>query len=381
MIYLDNGATSLMKPQVVVDAVCQALTHFGNAGRGATEESLSSSRVIFEARMRLNELINGESMNQVAFDLNITAALNMAIYGLIRPGDHVITTVMEHNSVLRPLYDLQDRGVELSFAPLTSTAELDVEALKSLRQDNTKAVIMTHASNLTGQVNPVAEVGAWAKAEGLLFIVDAAQTAGAIPIDVQAMGIDVLCFTGHKSLLGPQGTGGLYVRPGVEIPPFKSGGTGVDTYNHHQPAKMPTVLEAGTMNGHGLAGLNAALGYLLDYGIDRIEEEERDLSRQLYQGLKAIPGLTIYGNHDVDQHCPTVTINIGDLDSSVVADILLEDYEIAIRSGGHCAPLMHQALGTQDQGAVRFSLGHFSTSEDVEAAIAAVTAIARDHLS
>lgn len=376
MIYLDYGATSLVKPQVVIDAVTEALTHLGNAGRGATDESLTTSRIIFEARERLNTLIHGESANQVAFMSNITEALNTVIQGLFNPGDHVITTMMEHNSVLRPLYRLaEDGNIDLTIIPADTQGRINLADLEAAIQERTRGIVITHCSNLTGNVNPIHEITEIAHAHDLLVIVDAAQSMGAIPINVQEIGMDVLCFTGHKSLLGPQGTGGLYVRPGVKIAPLKSGGTGIDTYNHFQPEKMPTALEAGTLNGHGIAGLNAALGYLLDYGVERIEREERELTQHFYQAVREIPNVVIYGDLETYPRAPIVTLNIGSMDSSEVADILLEEYEIAIRAGGHCAPLMHEALGTVDQGAVRFSFGHATTLEEVNHAIEAVRGI------
>lgn len=379
MIYLDNGATSLIKPKAVIDAVCDALTHLGNAGRGATDESLESSRIVFEARHRLNELINGESPAQIAFTSNATESLNIAIKGLFNPGDHIITTMMEHNSVLRPIYELVDQGASETIIPTDSKGRLNLNDIKEAVQSNTKGIVITHASNLTGNVNPIKEVAQIAAQHNLILIVDASQTMGAVPIDVQAMGIDVLCFTGHKSLLGPQGTGGLYVRPGLQIRPLKTGGTGVDTYNHKHPDKMPTALEAGTLNGHGIAGLNAALGYLLDYGIEQIEQEERELLLYFYEAVKEIPNIIIYGDIEAKPHCPTLSLNIGDLDSSYVADLLIEDYEIATRAGGHCAPLMHEALGTVEQGAVRFSLGHYTNKTELDAAIKALREISASY--
>ncbi|PKY88678.1 cysteine desulfurase [Falseniella ignava] len=377
MIYLDNAATTLRKPQVVIDAVVHALSTLGNAGRGATEESLNSARMIYEARHQINRLINGVSPQHVAFTSNITESLNIAIQGLFLPGDHVITTMMEHNSVLRPLYALEEQGLELTIIPANKSGNIDPKAIEAQLQPNTKGIVVTHASNLTGNINSLNEIGKIAQAHDLLLIVDAAQTLGAYPVDVQAMQCDVLCFTGHKSLLGPQGTGGLYVRPGLEIRPLKSGGTGVETYNKRQPQQMPTHLEAGTMNGHGIAGLLAGVKYVQDYGVEKIHQEEMQLWQQMYQGIKDIDNVSIYGDVATTARCPVLTLNIGDLDSSEVADILLEDYDIEVRSGGHCAPLMHEALGTVEQGAVRFSFGHFTTPEEVTIAIRAVQEIAQ----
>lgn len=236
-------------------------------------------------------------------------------------------------------------------------------------QKNTKAIVCTHGSNLTGNMVDIERVGQIASKCGILLIVDASQTAGVYPIDVQQMHIDILCFTGHKSLLGPQGTGGLYVREGVEVRPLLSGGSGVDTYNTHHPKQMPTALEAGTLNGHGIAGLNAALEYLEENGIDWIREKELAYMRQFYEGISHIPGVAVYGDFDTDKRCPIVSFNIGDYDSADVSDELFVTYQIATRPGAHCAPLMHRALGTEGQGAVRFSFSHYNTEDEVERAI------------
>lgn len=378
MIYLDYAATSVHKPQVVIDAVVKALNHMGNAGRGSNEDSLDSSRIIFYARMAINDLINGVSASQIAFTNNVTESLNMAIKGLIKPGDHVITTVMEHNSVLRPLYQLQASGVELTIVPTDELGRINLDDIQGAIRDNTKAIVITHASNLTGNINPIKEVGEIAEEAGVLLIVDAAQTMGAIPIDVQDLNIDVLCFTGHKSLLGPQGTGGLYVNPDITIPPYKTGGTGVDTYNQVHPSTMPTALEAGTMNGHGIAGLKAAVDYLQEQGIESICQHERALAQSFYQGVKDIPGIRFYGDYTTEERSPIVALNIRDIDSSLIADQLSEEFEIAVRAGGHCAPLMHEALGSKEQGAVRFSFGHFTTEEDVDRAIEAIQKLAQE---
>lgn len=371
MIYLDNAATSIQKPACVIEAVVDAMHHLGNAGRGASEESLEGSRTLFNCRSQLNQLMHGESPQQIAFALNSTEALNTAIRGLFQPGDHVITSVMEHNSVLRPLYALKDQGLELSLLPCDDKGRLVIEDLPSYIRPNTKGLVLTHASNLTGNLNPIEKLGQIAHNHGLYFVVDASQSLGAIPIDVQSAQVDVLCFTGHKSMLGPQGTGGLYVRPDLNIRPLKAGGTGIDTYNHYQPQRMPEALEAGTQNGHGLAGLRAAVEYILDQGVANIHEKELALIQYFYQALKDIEGLHIYGDFTADR-APVLALNVWDIDSSEIAEDLEEDFDIAVRSGGHCAPLMHQALGTAEQGAVRFSFGYFTSKEEVDQAITAL---------
>ena len=313
-IYMDNAATTLPKPPEVAEAIVQAMNHFGNAGRGSTEASLDAARVIYDTRERLGRMFHAENPKQIAFTSNATESLNIAIQGLINPGDHVITTVMEHNSVLRPLYERQQAGATLTILPTDEAGNISYDMLEAAVRQETKAIICTHGSNLTGNLNDIERIGKIAKAHKLLFIVDASQTAGVFPIDVQKMGIDVLCFTGHKSLYGPQGTGGIYVRDGIRIRPLKRGGSGVDTYNYNHPEQMPTALEAGTLNGHGIAGLNAALKYVEEKGIDAIRESALQRAWQFYEGIKEIPGVTIYGDFSKRERCPIVSFNLYDYD-------------------------------------------------------------------
>ena len=375
MIYLDNAATTVHKPPCVAEAVVNAMGNLGNSGRGVHGTSLTASRVIYDARAALAALFNAPSPARVAFTSNSTEALNTAILGLFSAGDHVISTDLEHNSVLRPLYLLQQQGVAVDFVPADTQGQIHYEDFEKLLRPNTRAIVCTHASNLTGDTLDIAWIGKFAREHGLLFIVDASQTAGALPIDMVAMNIDVLCFTGHKSLMGPQGTGGLCVAEGVEIRPLKSGGTGVQTYLPHQPVEMPTHLEAGTLNGHGIAGLGAALGFINSVGIKAIHNHEMMLMQRFYEGVRNLEGVTIYGDFTRDR-APIVTLNIGDIPSGEVADILSGEFSIATRAGAHCAPRLHTALGTVEQGAVRFSFGYYNTIEDVDAAIAAVRSIA-----
>ena len=378
MIYMDNAATTMRKPQCVIDAVVRAMSSMGNAGRGANDASLSASRIIYDTRERLCRLFGGTSPKQVVFTNNSTESLNIAVRGLLKPGDHVVTTMLEHNSVLRPLYEMEKKGVRLTVVKSDEKGRVRISDMEDALCGDTKMIVCTNGSNLTGNYVDIEAVGKIAKAHGVLFVVDASQTAGVFPIDVERMNIDVLCFTGHKGLLGPQGTGGLYVREGIEICPLKSGGTGVQTYSKSQPAQMPTALEAGTLNGHGIAGLHAALGYLEETGIDAIRKREQALMRKFYEGVKDIPGVTVYGDFESEDRCAIVTLNIGEYDSGEVSDALLTDYDISTRSGGHCAPLMHEALGTVEQGAVRFSFSHYNTEEEVETAIRAVRELAQE---
>lgn len=377
-IYMDNAATTLPKPPEVAEAIVQAINHLGNAGRGSTEASLDAARVIYDTRERLGRMFHAENPKQIAFTSNATESLNIAIQGLINPGDHVITTVMEHNSVLRPLYERQQAGATLTILPADEDGNISYDMLEAAVRQETKAIICTHGSNLTGNLNDIERIGKIAKAHKLLFIVDASQTAGVFPIDVQKMGIDVLCFTGHKSLYGPQGTGGIYVRNGIKIRPLKRGGSGVDTYNHNHPEQMPTALEAGTLNGHGIAGLNAALKYVEEKGMDAIREVALQRAWQFYDGIKEIPGVAIYGDFSKRERCPIVSFNLYDYDSAEVSDELLMSYGISTRAGGHCAPLMHESLHNAKQGAVRFSFSHFNTKEEVEIAIRAVRELSEE---
>ncbi len=377
MIYLDNAATTLKKPPCVVSAVTEALTTLGNASRGAHEGSLQTNRLLYRTRKKLADFFNCPKPEQVIFTNNATEALNIALSGTIHSGDHVITTVLEHNSVLRPLYRLEkERGAELSFVQADADGVVDYEAFERLIRPNTRAIVCTHASNLTGNVTDIHRIGAIADAHGILLIADVSQSAGVIPIDMVSSGISLLCFTGHKSMMGPQGTGGLCINGEVEVDPFKVGGTGVQSYRKEQPGEYPTRLEAGTLNGHGIAGLSAAVDFLSQTGMDEIQRHETSLCRTFYEAVVQIPGIRIYGDFSAWERCPIVSLNLGDLDSALVADELFSRYGIATRAGAHCAPLMHQLLGTVQQGAVRFSFGYFNTEEDAEAAAEAVREIA-----
>lgn len=376
MIYLDNAATTMKKPDVVIQAVTEALCTIGNAGRGGHDASLDASRIIYDTRERLAQFFHAESPKQVVFTMNSTESLNIAIKGILEKGDHVITTALEHNSVLRPLYEMEEKGVELTIIPADKQGCIDYADFEKNIRENTKAYICTNGSNLTGNVIDLKKVGKITKKYDILFVVDASQTAGVFPIDVQEMNIDILCFTGHKGLLGPQGTGGMVVKEGLQVKPLLSGGSGVQTYSKSHPAQMPTALEAGTLNAHGLAGLRAAIGYLQETGLDEIRSKEQELMWHFYNGVKEIDGVTIYGDFSVKERCAIVTLNIRDYDSSEVSDALATHYGISTRPGAHCAPLMHEALGTVEQGAVRFSFSHFNTAEEVDAAINAIRELA-----
>lgn len=378
MIYFDNAATTMVKPDCVIDAVAEALRSFGNSGRGAHNASLDASRLIYEARERISDLFHVGDPKQVAFTGNSTEALNIAIQGLLSEGDHVITTDLEHNSVLRPLYVMEKQGISLTVIPCDEKGVLRYDMLEDRIQTNTKAIICTHASNLTGNKVDIERIGSLCVKHGLCFVVDASQTAGVFPIDMEKMKIDVLCFTGHKGLFGPQGTGGICVRGNKKIRPLKAGGSGVHTYSKEHPGEMPTALEAGTLNGHGIAGLHAALGFLKETGIEKIHEREARLMRRFYDGVKEIPRVKIYGDFSSDDRAAIVALNIGDYDSSEVSDELAVTYGISTRPGAHCAPLMHQSFHTVNQGMVRFSFSYFNTEEEIETGIRAVRELAED---
>lgn len=377
MIYLDNAATTLHKPPQVAEAVLHAMTTMGNAARGAHSGALEASRTVFGTREKLARLFACQRADHVVFAANSTEALNIAISGLIHKGDHVISTDCEHNSVLRPLYRLEEeRGVALDFVPADRQGLVDYADFERLMRPDTRAVVCTHCSNLTGNILDIGRIAGIAHSRGALLIVDASQTAGTVPIDMQALGVDVLCFTGHKGLMGPQGTGGLCIRPDVEIDPWKVGGSGVHSYDRHQPKEYPTRLEAGTLNSHGIAGLSAALDVILERGVADIQRAEHALMQRFYDGVRGISGVTVYGDFSAPERGAIVALNIRDYDSSAVSDELAVTYGIATRPGAHCAPRMHAALGTTEQGAVRFSFSCYNTEQEVDAAIAAVRAIA-----
>lgn len=376
MIYLDNAATTRPKPPGVAEAVTAAMMSWGNCGRGAHEDALSSARAVFSAREKAAKLMGCSRADHVVFTQNSTHALNIAISGLLGSGDHILSTDLEHNSVLRPLYRLRQQGAAVDFVPANAAGQLNYTDFEKLLRPATRAVVCTHASNLTGDMVDIDWVGEFCHRHGLLFILDASQTAGVFPIDMERQHIDVVCFTGHKSLLGPQGTGGLCLREGLEIRPLAVGGTGVQSYLETQPAEYPTRLEAGTLNSHGLAGLNVSLEFVLETGIDTIRRHETALARRFYEAVREIPGVRVYGDFTKPQRAPVVALNIGDYESGEVADELAERFGIATRPGAHCAPRMHRALGTTEQGAVRFSWSWFNTAAETDAAAEAVRTLA-----
>ena len=365
MIYLDNSATTLIKPPQVAQAVYDAINTLGNSGRGAYNSSISSSMVLYETRELIAEMFNLHYPEQVAFTLNATEALNTAINGLISYNDHIITTELEHNSVLRPLYRLEEKGTELTIIKANDWGNINYIDIEKAIKYNTKAIVCTHCSNLTGNVLDIAKIGEICKRHNILFILDASQSAGIFDIDMEKQNIDVVCFTGHKSLYGPQGTGGICIKKGVNISPLKVGGSGIKTFEKTAPSSMPEHIEAGTVNSHSIAGLKAGLEFIQKTGISKIREKENMLVDLFYNSIKNIKDIKIYGDFSTKERGPIVSLNLGNYSSSSVSDELFERFEIATRSGGHCAPLMHKALSTEKQGAVRFSFSYFNTKDEV----------------
>ena len=372
MIYFDNAATTLHKPPEVIEAVVHAMTTSGNASRGTHTGSLAASRTVYETRKKIADFFHCSRADHVIFTSNSTEALNIAICGTLGKGDHIISTDLEHNSVLRPLYHLEEQGASLTFLSANKKGCIDYDDFKRSIKPNTKAIVCTHASNLTGNVLDIERIGHIAKAHNLLFIVDASQSAGCIEINMKNMNIDILCFTGHKGLLGPQGTGGLCIHESVEIRPFKRGGSGIHSYEKGQPQAYPARLEAGTLNSHGIAGLCAAINYINTITIPVIAKKEQELLWHFYKGICNIPEIHIYGDFDTKERAAILSLNIEGYDSGTVSDVLSQEYDIATRPGAHCAPRMHQALGTTETGAVRFSFSSFNTMEEVETAIRAL---------
>jgi cysteine desulfurase family protein len=382
MIYFDNAATSWPKPPGVADAMLHFLNNVGaNPGRAAHRKAVESGRVVYDAREAVADLFNAPDPLRVVFGHNVTEALNLALRGLLRPGDHVVTSSIEHNSVMRPLRALERAGIDLTVVPCSAQGFLDPADLKAALRPNTAMIALTHASNVVGTLLPVAEVGRIARSHGAFLLVDAAQTGGAYPVDVQADAIDLLAFTGHKSLYGPMGTGGLIVGQRVDerkLEPLKRGGTGSRSEHEDQPDFLPDLCESGTPNAVGLAGLAAGIRWVQEQGVDAIRAHEESLTQQLIDGLRGIRGVTVYGGQDACRQIATVSFNIEGMSPSQAALRLDEEHGIMCRVGLHCAPAAHKTLGTFPIGTIRFGLAAMNTAAEVGEAINAVTQLAQE---
>jgi cysteine desulfurase / selenocysteine lyase len=376
VIYLDNAATSWPKPDCVYQAMENCMRYAGaNPGRGGHRMALDAGRILYDCRDALAELFHIEDPNQIAFMLNATDAINTALFGFLEPGDHVVTTGMEHNAIARPLRCLERMGVGLSIIPVNSHGEVNIQDIKAACSPATKLIALGHASNVTGTIVPIEEIGKIAREKGARFLVDAAQTAGVEDIDVDAMDIDFLAFTGHKSLMGPQGTGGLWVREEINLKPMRWGGTGSNSESDLMPDLMPDKLESGTPNTVGIAGLGAGVRFILEKGLGKIRQHERELTRQLVEGLAETSSVIVYGPNDLNKQAAVVSFTIAEMDTGQVGYLLDRQYDIATRTGLHCAPWAHASIGTLRTGTVRASFGYFNTGEDVENILAAVRRI------
>lgn len=381
MIYLDNAATSWPKPPQVKEAMIRYIEKIGaNPGRSGHLLSVEAARILYEARETLAKLFHVSDPLRIVFTLNATESINLALRGLLKPSNHIITSSMEHNSVMRPLRELERQGIELSILPCSDRGWLDPKEVERKIQPNTTMVVLNHASNVTGALLPVKEVALITRKHDLLFLVDAAQTAGAYPINVEQDGIDLLAFTGHKSLYGPQGTGGLVIGDRVdekEMVPLKRGGTGSRSEFEEQPDFLPDRFESGTPNGVGIAGLLAGTQFVLERGVEKIRQEESRLMDKLMEGLREIPQVRFYSPENKKNRIATFSFNLGQRSPSDVALRLEKEFGILCRSGLHCAPAAHRTIGTFPEGTVRFSLSQFNTQDEMETAIQAVSRIAR----
>jgi cysteine desulfurase family protein len=376
-IYFDNAATSWPKPPAVRDALADYFGEAGgNPGRSGHRMSVAAARLVVTAREGLAELFNAGDPSRIVFTHNATHALNLALLGLLHPGDHVVTTSLEHNSVMRPLRHLETLGVELTSVACTPEGVLDVNAVARALRPHTRLLVTTHGSNVLGTLMPVGALARLARDRQISYLVDASQTAGAIPIDVQDVDVDLLAFSGHKGLLGPTGTGGLYIREGIVLAPLTRGGTGSHSAYEIQPHFLPDAYESGTLNVAGIAGLAAGVRFLTEIGIETVKVHEQKLVTQFRAGASEIPGITLYGPRDAALHCGVVSFNVAGAMPSEVALILDESFEIMARSGLHCAPAAHRTLETFPAGTVRFSFGWFNTSAEVHMALEALREVA-----
>lgn len=370
MIYLDNAATTFCKPETVYEAVNDCLRNYcANPGRSGHRLAVEASRAVYDTRRSIAELFGIDDPLNVIFTGNGTEALNLAIHGLLQPGEHAVCTSMEHNSVLRPLCAMKNQGVGYTVVETGPRGILDVHRIEQAIQSNTRLLAVSHASNLTGIVNPLEELGNLCRRHGILFLVDAAQSAGSFPIDVKQMGIDFLAAPGHKGLFGIHGTGFLYVRPGIHLREQRQGGTGSRSSSLEQPDFLPDRYESGTLNLPGIVSLGTGVEFIQKVGVDKILDWERHLMAALLEGLLGLDGIYVYGDTDYRKRLPVAVFNIMGYTSAEAADILDKEYDICVRPGLHCAPLAHRSLGTGPSGAVRMSLSYFTTKEEVGLAL------------
>ena len=380
LIYFDNAATSWPKPGGITEAMTAYHANVGaSPGRSGHRLSLAAGRIMLSARESLANLFGIGDPLRIVFTKNATEALNLVIFGLLKPGDHCITSSMEHNALMRPLRTLESQGLEMTVIPCSEQGELDPGRIVPAIKSTTKAVFLTHASNVTGTIMPIAEVGRIARDHGLVFCVDAAQTAGTMPLDIEETGIDLLAFTGHKALFGPQGTGGLYIRPGIEdkLHPLMMGGTGSRSEFELQPDFLPDKYESGTPNTVGLAGLEAGVRFILETGIRAIREKEIQLTAEFLEGLRSIPGIALHGPVEASRRTAVVSFTLEGMHPSEVALALDEEFGILSRPGLHCAPAAHKTIGTFPIGTNRFSFGYFNTAEEITYTLEALAEMSR----
>lgn len=380
MIYLDNAATTYPKPEKVYDAILDCMKNYcANPGRAGHKLAMKAAREIYDARENIAKLFNIENPMNIVFTHNATDSLNLAIKGSVKEGEHIITTSIEHNSVIRPIKALEKYGVENTIVQCDKDGFLNLEDLEKAIKPNTKLIVTTHASNVCGTLVDIKGVGEIARKHKALYLVDASQTAGVYDINVAELNIDMMAAPGHKCLLGPQGTGILYIREGLNIDILKEGGTGSQSEELVQPDLLPDKYESGTHNTPGIVGLNEGVKFILEEGIDNIRKHEEKLCEYMLERLEEIPNISIYGPKDSKKRAAVISINIGNLDSGEITFLLDSEYDVATRSGIHCSPLAHQTLGTLQQGAVRFSLGYFNTKQDIDVAIEALKDICKNN--
>ena len=377
-VYLDNAATSHPKPEAVYQAIERTLRNIGgNPGRGGHKGAIEADRIVFETREKLAALFHIPDSKNIIFTANTTEALNLALKGFLKPGDHVISSSMEHNSVLRPLKALERIGITRTIVPCMPDGSLELEVLKRARRSNTRLIALVHASNVVGTLMPIREVGKWAQQEGIIFLTDAAQTAGSLPLNVEDCGIDLLAAPGHKGLLGPQGTGFLYLREGIDLQPLLDGGTGSRSHQEEQPSYLPDRYQSGTPNTPGIAGLGAAVEFLLQEGLEKIRKHEQRLTELALKELREIPELVVYGPLNPSRQIAVISFRLKGRDPAEVGTLLDQVYEIRTRVGLHCAPFAHRTIGTFPEGTIRVGFGYFNTDAEIRYLIRALKGILR----